>query len=86
MADCRYLVAADNYTTGATLDRVEPARSPRQLCAWAHYHPDAVQALASAPPWVAKDALAGDRWRPGQCDRCPCFQPGAPVEIARAAA
>ena len=26
-----------------------------------------------------KTALAADQWRPGQCDRCPCFERGAPA-------
>lgn len=86
MAECRYLVAADNYQTGVALDVLKAAPSPRQLCVWAHYHPSAVEKLADTPPWLIKAALAADQLRPGQCDRCPCRQAGAPVEMPRAVA
>lgn len=86
MPDCRFLVAADNYSTGVDLHVLKPASSERMLCVWAHYHQDAVAKLANTPPWLVKTALAGDQWRPGQCDRCPCFQAGAAVETPRAAA
>lgn len=86
MADCRYLVAADDYRTGVAPDRTQPAPSPRQLCVWAHYHPAAVEKLADTPPWLVRAALAADQWRPGQCNGCPCFQAGAAVETPRAAA
>ena len=86
MRDCRFLVGADNYSTGVDLHVLKPASSERMLCVWAHYHKDALTKLANTPPWLVKAALAGDQWRPGQCDRCPCFQAGAAVETPRAAA
>lgn len=86
MRDCRFLVAADDYSTGVDLHVLKPASSDRMLCVWAHFHQDAVAKLANTPPWLVKAAMAADQWRPGQCDRCPCFQAGAVVETPRAAA
>lgn len=80
MADCRYLVAADEYATGVDLQVLKPASSERMLCVWAHYHPAAVEKLANTPPWLMKTALAADLWRKGQCARCPCFDAGPAVE------
>lgn len=86
MPECRYLVGADEYETGIDPRRTRPEPSPPMMCVWAHYHPAAVEKLADTPPWLIKAALAADQWRPGQCDRCPCFERGAPVELPRAAA
>lgn len=86
MTDCRYLVGADDYSTGIDTRSAKPERSPKMMCVWAHYHPAAVEKLADTPPWLIKAAMAADQWRPGQCERCPCFKAGAPVELPRAAA
>ncbi|WEK38657.1 MAG: hypothetical protein P0Y50_08835 [Candidatus Brevundimonas colombiensis] len=82
---CRFLVAADAYQTGVDMRRLSPTPAPAMLCVWAHYHPDAVAKLADTPPWLTKAALAADLWRPGQCDRCPCFEAGAAIEQPRTA-
>jgi hypothetical protein len=55
------------------------------LCAWAIYAPAATAALTDAPDWMARNAMAGHLWRDGDCDRCPCFERGEPVETPRAA-
>lgn len=83
---CRFLVAPDDYQTGIDSGRLTPRPAPAMLCVWAHYHADAVAKLADTPPWLMKAALAGDLWRPGQCERCPTYQAGDAVERPRAAA
>lgn len=83
MADCRYLVAADDYQTGVDLHRLYACGAPKMLCVWAHFHPTAVEKLADTPPWLMKTALAADLWREGQCEKCACRENGEPVEQPR---
>ena len=83
-AACRYLTVPEEQwvrrpglQAGWTL-----ARSPeRSLCAWATYHPAAVEKLTDTPPWLGRNALAGHLVMPkADCAGCPCFEAGEPVE------
>jgi hypothetical protein len=83
---CRYLVAPDGFEVSTDHGQTfRPAEAPRMLCAWAIYHPDAVTALTSAPPWAARNIMAGHLWRDGDCQGCAAYAPGRPVEEPRAA-
>lgn len=83
---CRYLVKPDVYEVSIDHGRTfQPAEPPRMLCAWAIYHPAAVEALSGTPPWAARNALAGHLWREGDCQGCAAYAPGKPVEEPRAA-
>lgn len=85
MTTCRYLVAPDEFAVVTPDGREMRAASPRMLCAWAIYHPASPAALAEAPRWMAREALTGHLWRPGDCVGCPGHQAGAPVETPREA-
>lgn len=80
---CIYLTApAEMHESKRFGDGWRKVEAPeRFLCAWAHYHPDAVEVMMKSPPWVAVNALAGHLVRPDRdCPRCPFHQPGPPVE------
>lgn len=82
MPECRYLTApAEAEVLGA--DGGPVLSPPRDLCAWAIYHPASADKLTDTPPWLVRNAVAGPLVRRGDCDRCLGFEPGAPVEGAR---
>jgi hypothetical protein len=83
MPECKYLVAPDEFEVVPCLGAAKAKPAPRMLCAWATYHPDAVEALRVSPPWLVRNAVAGHQWRDGDCDRCPAFERGEPVEVPR---
>lgn len=87
MPDCKYLVAPDEYELKTVhMGDFRPAPAPLMLCAWAIYHPASGAALTDTPDWLVRNAMAGHLWRDGDCDRCPCFERGEPVETPRVAA
>lgn len=87
MVTCRYLVAPDAFELKTVHDAdFQPAPAPRMLCAWAIYHPASTAALTDTPDWLVRNAMAGHLWRVGDCERCPSFERGEPVETPRAAA
>jgi hypothetical protein len=74
---CRYA----NRSTEQVDEHDHALPSERDLCAWAHFHPDAPAALIKAPPWLARVALAGHLMTPTNCGAgCPGYEAGPPVE------
>lgn len=78
---CRYATAPEEMWAGTGPHDVKRVKEPeRFLCAWAHYHPTSPEKLTDTPPWLQRNALAGHLMREGDCERCPCFERGDPVE------
>ena len=81
MTKCKYATApAELYTQNANGEFVQISNPDRTLCAWATYHPEAVEKLTGTPPWLQRNALAGHLIRESDCDTCPLFERGPPVE------
>jgi len=80
-AECRYAVAPKECYRGTGGDTMKRVANPdRFLCSWANFHPDAPAKLVDTPPWLQNNAMAGHLMRKGDCDKCPCFDRGEPVE------
>ncbi|WP_332763959.1 hypothetical protein [Phenylobacterium sp.] len=78
---CRYATAStEAYVVhpGGQHERVTDP--PRDLCAWAQFHPASAEKLTDTPPWLQRNALAGHLMRAADCATCPCFERGEPVE------
>lgn len=79
MPECRYLTASEEVEVLGPGGGVV-ATPARDLCAWAIYHPASADKLTDTPPWLARNATAGHLWRAADCERCPAFERGEPVE------
>lgn len=79
---CRYLEkSSEEYWINAKTGEqrfVPESEREYSLCSWADDDPDGVAALAKAPRWMQRNALAGHLWREGDCDGCPCYKPAPP--------
>lgn len=78
---CIYATAsteAEGYSVHRGWEKIKDP--PRNLCAWAHFHPDAPAKLVDTPPWLQRSVLAGHLMRDGDCDICPAFTRGKAVE------
>lgn len=82
MTHCKYASCADeSWERSPISGRWVPKKDvKRDMCTWALYHPDAVDKLTNVPPWLSRNALAGHLMRPADCESCPLFEEGDPVE------
>lgn len=81
MKHCKYASAtAEAWARNAKGQWVQIKKHDRDLCTWAHYHPDALDKLMQVPPWLTRNALAGHLMKPEDCETCTLFDPGDAVE------
>lgn len=82
MTSCKYASAPNQLfersnITGAWIEKKD---APRDMCSWAHYHPDALEKLTNVPPWLVRNSLSGHLMNPADCEVCPLFDPGDALE------
>lgn len=78
---CKYATASAEVWEDSILHGWKRVEQPeRDLCSWADYHPEAVDKLSNTPPWLQRNALSGHLMRKGDCEKCPLFERGNPVE------
>lgn len=81
MVECKYASAPSELWVGDNLSQMKPVKpSERFLCSWAIYSEQAVAKLESTPTWLQRNALSGHLMKKGDCETCPCFERGKPVE------
>ena len=81
---CKYATASvESYeyrTSAINRGSRKIENPPRDLCAWAHFHPQSADKLKDVPPHVSRNALAGHLMLPRDCEHCHCYEAGDPVE------
>lgn len=78
---CKYATAPmESWESKTGHGWTKIAEPERDLCSWADFHPEAVEKLSNTPPWLQRNALSGHLMRKGDCEVCPLFERGDPVE------
>lgn len=78
---CKYATAPTKMWRGQSSETmVKVAEPPRFLCAWGTHHPESAEKLTGTPPWLQRNAESGHLMNPSDCETCPCYSPGYPVD------
>lgn len=77
---CRYATAPAEMWRDSNRGWVKVEEPERDMCSWATFHPESAEKLSNTPPWLQRNAIAGHLMRKGDCEKCPLFERGDPVE------